>query len=89
MCEQLAQGCYLKAEQPRVEPATLSRKTNALNHYATRPHTKIIGLRNLSDFTLLKRHITGDACAVCKQGRVPVESFLFQRVNASRRTGLD
>ena len=24
VCEQLAQGCYVKAERPRVEPATFS-----------------------------------------------------------------
>ena len=31
VCEQLAQGCYLKAERPRFEPLELlSRKSNAL-----------------------------------------------------------
>jgi len=28
--EQLAQGCYLRAERPEIEPATFSRKSNTL-----------------------------------------------------------
>ena len=36
VCEQLAQGCYLKAERPGVEPATVCVASQHLNHYATR-----------------------------------------------------
>ena len=37
VCKQLAQGCYLKAERPRFEPATFawSRKSNALTNMPT------------------------------------------------------
>ena len=36
VCEQLAQGCYLKAERPGVEPATVCVASQHPNHYATR-----------------------------------------------------
>jgi len=32
-CEQLAQGCYLKAEQPRIEPAPFQSQVQHPNHY--------------------------------------------------------
>ena len=39
VCEQLAQGCYLKVERPGVEPATFCVASQHPNHYTTRPHT--------------------------------------------------
>jgi len=33
VCEQLAQGCYLKMEQPGVEPATFRAASQHPNHY--------------------------------------------------------
>jgi len=39
--EQLAQGCYLKAERPRFEHATSSvASPTHYNHYATRPQIR-------------------------------------------------
>ena len=38
VCEQLAQGCYLKAERPGVEPATFGVEVQRPDHYATRSH---------------------------------------------------
>ena len=35
VCEQLAQGCYLKVERPGVEPATLVVAIQHFNHYTT------------------------------------------------------
>ena len=35
-CEQLAQGCYLEAERPGVEPATFESQVQRPNHYITR-----------------------------------------------------
>ena len=37
VCEQLAQGCYLKGERPGVEPATFCVRGQQRNHYTTRP----------------------------------------------------
>jgi len=37
MCEQLAQGSYLKADRPGLEPATLL--VQRPNSYTARPHT--------------------------------------------------
>jgi len=37
VCEQLAQGCYLKVERPGVEPATFCVASQHANHYTTRP----------------------------------------------------
>ena len=39
VCEQLAQGCFLKVERPGVEPATFVMNQHP-NHYTTRPHTQ-------------------------------------------------
>ena len=36
VCEQLAQGCYLKVERPGVEPATFCVASQHHNHYTTR-----------------------------------------------------
>jgi len=33
VCEQLAQGCYLKMERPGVEPATFRAASQHPNHY--------------------------------------------------------
>ena len=38
VCEQLAQGCYLKAERPRCEPRPSESQVQRSNHYATWPH---------------------------------------------------
>ena len=32
VCEQLAQGCYLKAERPRIELATVESQVQCPNH---------------------------------------------------------
>ena len=37
VCEQLAQGCYQKVEQPGVEPETFCVVSQHLNHYTIRP----------------------------------------------------
>ena len=36
-CEQLAYGCYLKAERPTVEPRPVESQVQRHNHYTTRP----------------------------------------------------
>ena len=41
VCEQLAQGCYLKVERPGVEPATFYVASQDPNHYTTRRHNSI------------------------------------------------
>jgi len=41
VCEQLAQGCYLKVERPGVEPATSGVANQHANHYVTRLHTSL------------------------------------------------
>ena len=35
VCEQLAQGCYLKVERPGIEPATFCVASQHLNHYTS------------------------------------------------------
>jgi len=35
VCEQLAQGCYLTAEQPGVEPTTSNVQVQCHNHQTT------------------------------------------------------
>jgi len=37
VCEQLAQGCYLKVERPGLEPATFCAASQHPNHYTTKP----------------------------------------------------
>ena len=46
MCEQLAQGRYLRAARPGVEFVTSEVASQRLNHYATRPHTCVWELAN-------------------------------------------
>jgi len=47
VCEQLAGGCYLTAERPGLELATiLSRKSNALNGDAENARHEIAGHEN-------------------------------------------
>ena len=41
VCEQLAQGCYLKMERPGVEPVTFCFASQHPNHYTTRPQQHI------------------------------------------------
>ena len=48
VCEQLAQGCYLKAERLRFEPATFESQEQRCNHYAIRPQTNCNRTVNLS-----------------------------------------
>jgi len=36
VCEQLAQGCYLKVERPGVKPATFGVMSQHPNYYTTR-----------------------------------------------------
>jgi len=36
VCDNIAQGCYLKVERPEVEPATFCVASEHLNHYITR-----------------------------------------------------
>ena len=38
VCEQLAQGCYLKVERPGVEPETFCVASQHPNHYITRAY---------------------------------------------------
>ena len=38
VCEQLAQGCYVKVERPEVEPATFCVASQHPNRYTTMPH---------------------------------------------------
>jgi len=40
VCEQLAQGRYLTAAQPKVELATFRVTSQCLNHYTTMPHAQ-------------------------------------------------
>jgi len=35
MCEQLLQGCYIKAERPEIELATFQSRAQSPNHYTT------------------------------------------------------
>jgi len=37
VCEQLAQGCWLKSERPVIEPATFQPQVQRPNHYTTTP----------------------------------------------------
>jgi len=46
VCEQLAQGCYLKVEQPGVEPATFCVVSQHPNHYTTRLHYDQVVVKN-------------------------------------------
>ena len=39
VCERLAQGCCLKAERPRIEPATFQLQVQRPDHYTTTPYT--------------------------------------------------
>ena len=39
VCEQLAQGCYLKVERPEVEHATFLASCQHPDHYITGPAT--------------------------------------------------
>jgi len=41
VCEQLAEGCYLKVERPGVEPVTFYVASQDPNHYTTRRHNSI------------------------------------------------
>ena len=43
VCEQLVEGCYLKAERPRFEPATFESQVQRSNHYATKPRFLLSG----------------------------------------------
>jgi len=38
MCEQVAYGCYMKAEQPGVEPGSFELQVHRSNDYTTRAH---------------------------------------------------
>jgi len=38
LCEQLAQGCYLTAEQSGIEPATSESDVASSNRYIASPH---------------------------------------------------
>ena len=42
VCEQLAQGCYLKAERPGVEPATFSILSDRFSHHAVLQHLRLV-----------------------------------------------
>jgi len=42
VCEQLAQGCYLKVEWPEVEPATFCIASQHPNHYTIRPDVSLM-----------------------------------------------
>ena len=50
MCEQLAQGCYLKAQGRDSNPRPLSRESNAL-YYATTPHHTYSVAQNKPDYS--------------------------------------
>jgi len=39
VCEQLAQGCYLRLEWPGIELMTFQLQVQHPNHYITKPHT--------------------------------------------------
>ena len=41
VCEQLAQGCYLKVKRPGIKPATFCVASQHPNHYTTRPLRKV------------------------------------------------
>ena len=46
VCEQLAWGCYLKAERPGVKPRPLESWVQSHNHYTAKPHMKWIDSNN-------------------------------------------
>jgi len=44
VCEQLAQGFYLKVERPGVEPETFCVASQHPNHYTTKSHWTYLGI---------------------------------------------
>ena len=62
VCEQPAQGCYLKSERPRFEPAILfESQVQRPKHYATSPHIR----------SFLDLHATMCGIVVVKEERNP------------------
>ena len=50
LCEQLAQGCYVKARGRGSNPRPSESQVERLSHYTTRPHTKGIRPAKCSNY---------------------------------------
>ena len=53
VCEQLTQGCYLKAERPGVKPATFCVASQHPNHYTSRPQLSTQSRSKIRSFSRL------------------------------------
>jgi len=64
VCEQLAQGCYLKVERPGVEPATFCVTSQHPKLYTIRPHLLYLARKRCCIQILL--HSMADRVQACR-----------------------